>query len=982
MLASEARELDPRDPQASAVLIEALWQANEVDRLEEFVAKEGWMASDGQCGLVLARIRVHQSRLEDASDLCRRLVDADPDDPNARLLLGECLLLLAQDGRRLPLGQTDEILARLGEAEAEATRAVDILQTTDLKARHRSALVTRAGARALRGNTAAALSDCEEVLREAPTHPDARFNKGLLLLHSNRPGEAREAFEGILESDRREDIVLPLAEACLEIGDAAAATTLLRGTISLDRPGWQDIHRASTLTRAEAGAREEDTVGPLLEAALKRAPDDPRLLVLAAERRELVDDASNAEDLLLRALERADGADRPDVSIRLATHYQEQERFSEAADRYGEVVQGGATHPAAIRLLVCLVNSKRLREALGWAREIRAVREESPRLVLEVEADILEHVGDVASAVSCRQELLSRADATPLDRLRLGAALFRSGDHPGALQNVLAVDRAGLRDRPRELVRLAQLKVLLGADDYLTDAYVARRYGPDDPVAHLGYVGLFMGREDGWNEPAVIGAGCAVRLKSGSTERWWQILDEGEEPRGSYELQPSHDLAQRLLGRQVGDSVVLRQDLEELSYEITAVQSKFVRAFQEALEEFSTRFPGHMGLSRIEVKDQDFTKVLLGIDERERVVREVDRLYREGRLPFASFCGLVGRSLPEVWRGCTQHGLTHISFGSGSDGEATKASELLREADSVVLDLLALLTVRELDLAEALRARFSRIAVPQHVLDALQELAFTTTAMGSVSGYLGKADDGRYSMAEISEEEWRQWREDVQALVEFAESFERVAAYRVLDVRAEEADRLVDMLTAAGVGAIYASGEHASDGLTLISDDLGLRLVAHSLGIDAVNTQAVLQELRRSDVISNEKYSFAVERLVSLNYRFVRIHPADIIRRLEANGYVTTEGTRAMLRTLEGPECSADSAISVATEVIASLQGNALLTQVELILATIIAALQRGRERTSVLLEFRDALESRLALAPLSQARLLRSVDMYIQLQT
>lgn len=109
---------------------------------------------------------------------------------------------------------------------------------------------------------------------------------------------------------------------------------------------------------------------------------------------------------------------------------------------------------------------------------------------------------------------------------------------------------------------------------------------------------------------------------------------------------------------------------------------------------------------------------------------------------------------------------------------------------------------------------------------------------------------------------------------------------------------------------------------------------------------------------------------------------ADIIRRLEANGYVTTEGTRAMLRTLEGPECSADSAISVATEVIASLQGNALLTQVELILATIIAALQRGRERTSVLLEFRDALESRLALAPLSQARLLRSVDMYIQLQT
>ena len=74
-----------------------------------------------------------------------------------------------------------------------------------------------------------------------------------------------------------------------------------------------------------------------------------------------------------------------------------------------------------------------------------------------------------------------------------------------------------------------------------------------------------------------------------------------------------------------------------------------------------------------------------------------------------------------------------------------------------------------------------------------------------------------------------------------------------------------------------------------------------------MNTQAILQELRRSQVITDEQYSAWVERMVLLNYHFVRLEHEDIVRRLEANSYITTDGTRAMLTTLEGPECSEDS---------------------------------------------------------------------------
>ena len=176
----------------------------------------------------------------------------------------------------------------------------------------------------------------------------------------------------------------------------------------------------------------------------------------------------------------------------------------------------------------------------------------------------------------------------------------------------------------------------------LDDAYLARRHGLNDPAVHLGYIGLFLDHDKEWVEPETVGPGCAVLLKSESAELWWQILDDGEGSPGPHELPPNDDLAQRLAGRRVGDIIVLREGLEDLSYEIAAVQSKFVRAFQETNAEFSTRFPGDMGLYRVKVADDDFTKIFLSVDRRDQFVRQAERMYRQGRLAFSSFSSLIG----------------------------------------------------------------------------------------------------------------------------------------------------------------------------------------------------------------------------------------------------------------------------------------------------------------------------------------------------
>ena len=976
-LAHKARALDARNSQATAVVIGELWEADDIERLEDLIAAEDWITRDHQCSLVLAGIRVQQAHFEEAVTLCHSLVETDPDDADAHLALSECLFNYAQADRHL-LGYTNELIGRLLEAETEATQAVDLLQATELRKRSQRALVVRACARAIRGETDEAMRDFDEVLSEVPTHPDAAFNKGLFLLYEGRPEESRSVLEGIRDPERRADATLPLSDACLATGDAAAAVRLLKGTLKLDCPSWEDVHRAEILCKAEAMANDADSVAPVLEGALERHPDDPKLLTLAALCRNPLDDPVGLENSLIKALKRASEADRRAILVHLGIHYQSLGRFSEAADQFAEVVDDVASHPAAIPLLICLTQSNRFREALEWGRRIRESNRHPPRMVIEVQTYILDQAGDVHAALACLNNLCSRTDSTPVDQVRLATAQFRCGERDAARRTVLGISSSELCHDPQSILLLAQLKRLLSTPGYLEDAYLARRCGLNDPTVHLGYFVMFIGREKGWAEPSGVGPGCAVRLKSESSEQWWQILDDGEESRGPHELPSNHELAQQLIGKRVGDTIVLRKDLEDLSYKVEVIQSKFVRAFQETSEEFSTRFPAHTGLSRVRVEDSDFTKIFRSVDQRNQVALELERMYLGGRLPFVSFSSLLGRSALEVWRACTATRLTSIRFGTGADEDASRADDLLREADCVVLDMLALLTVHELGLAEHLRMRFRSVAVCQFVIDELQKTHDSTVIESAPKGWLGKAVDGRHTLTEMTEGNWKEWTEFVRTVLEFAESFERIASYPILE--ADDREALIDTLTRAGAGAIYAGDDQGAAKLVVVSDDLGLSGVARFLGIDTVNTQAVLWELHRSNGITGEAYSSWIERLASLNYWFVRVRSEDIIRRLKANGYMTTDGTRAMIKTLEGPDCSEDSAVSVGAEVIISLAGSAPREQVDLILSLVIETLRRGRDSSPVLLKFRNTIASRLSLAPPARDQLLQTVDLYIRL--
>jgi len=295
--------------------------------------------------------------------------------------------------------------------------------------------------------------------------------------------------------------------------------------------------------------------------------------------------------------------------------------------------------------------------------------------------------------------------------------------------------------------------------------------------------------------------------------------------------------------------------------------------------------------------------------------------------------------------------------------------------------MVALLTVHRLRLAEHLRKRFSRITIPQLVFDEIQNYVYQMKIGPAPSGYAGKGEEGRYTLTETPEDVWKKRQAYALSVLELADTFERIPSYLLLD--ADDPEGAIEALTPAGAGAIFASDELFEVRPVLISDDLPQANVARWLGLGAVNSQALLIELLRSNVITEAEYSSKIEELVLMNYWFVRIRAADILWSLEANGYQTTPGTRAMLTTLSGPDCVEDTAAYVGAEVIATLaKGPLIQQQLDLLLSSVLATILHGRHTDHVVLKFETEIAARLALVPLQRARILQAVDSYMQIRS
>ena len=451
--AQKALAINPDDPIAAANLISSLWELGQIDSLEYFVKSNEWILSNSDSAEALAKIRIQQDRYDDAEAIYRSFVEDNSNDHHVYVGLSQCLFARAQNDR-IQAMYSEELKEILSEAESMAGQAVELLHHTQFTARRCEALLLRACARTRLEKLDEAMHDTDSVLIELPENENAIQQKGILLLKKGQPAQARSWLEKIQNSGVRDESLLPFADACLESNDAKTAVSLLKDSLSLDPPEWEDLGRAQTLMRAESELGCDDSVGPELEAALRQYPCDPILFVLLAVLGSLKNDTKTTISAIITAINLADGSLARMLQAQLGRLYVGLGQFSDAAEQFGKACREDVTHPDAIPMLLSLFNSGQYLKALNIVRRFHEEMDSLPREVLDVEANILAYVGDAKATLLCYRELCSRADSVEDDLAGLAKAQYRNGDYSESLKTIAQIDASRLCHEPHTLMHL------------------------------------------------------------------------------------------------------------------------------------------------------------------------------------------------------------------------------------------------------------------------------------------------------------------------------------------------------------------------------------------------------------------------------------------------------------------------------------------------------------------------------------------------
>lgn len=638
-------------------------------------------------------------------------------------------------------------------------------------------------------------------------------------------------------------------------------------------------------------------------------------------------------------------------------------RYAEAAEVLGRSVDATANTPLTRKYLLSLFNADLYNEALRIAQSLRGSGPPLPA-VSEIEAAVLEYVGDLERALEIHTELSRIEPDVVWHRIRAVVACIRRGDEQRARDILGEIPFEEIKDDAEALMQVARARLNLGLGDVLPLAYRARKLDFSNPDAHVTYLTLFLNREktdEQLLQADRVDIGCAVHLQHGAETETLVMIDD-DLPLERNEVRPNDDRATRLLGRAAGDSVTWKKGAyEELTYEITDVQSAYVFAFQESFTKFSTWFPEHDAIERVEVKENDFSSILLAVDRRHEVAVRSQQLYASESVTLGMLAEVLGISVIDVWSGFVSSSDQRIIATSGATEEIERQRALLRSGDAIVLNISSILTLAHLAVLEEIRQRFEHVFVAQETLDVINEQLATKYSGTTPSTVMGK-EEGRYVYEDISEETIAKGKAFLDGIRDFLRGrCEIVPATEILVVGKERFEGLSQLIGREAASSALVAKEGS---VPFVADDHRLRLLAATeWQVEGAWTQDLLWEMRNSKVMTDEQYRDAVLKLIMSNFLFVSVNSEDVMHQLRADGMTATPRVSFVLERVLGPDCSEESAVSVGADLMRAVWLETGLYEHKLMLLDLILnALTSQRPVDRVLARFDAAVRIRFTL--------------------
>ncbi len=968
-----------------ATFIQLCGKTARFDDVERTLANNSWAADDPGVNGVCAEIYFRTEDYDKAESYARRSLEREPKDAAMLEILAVSIITPVQ--RKLvadpPLeGRIpEESLARIGEAETFLAVAVDVLRASERRDHYLEILEHRAAVRILLDRYDEALMDVDAILGERPGDRMVLKKKVSILARMDQFASAVKIQEQLLNDKAEAEDHVAHAQLLIDAEEPEKALAYLRVRWG-ELKGWRGpaFDAGEVYVRALLRTNEIEEMGRIISDLEGVRPGDSRVMALRARYLHLRGNADDALALLVKAAETATGNQRNFILLGRANMLCDLKRYAEAANIYRPLIDRNLVSPVSERFLIALLNSGQYKEALESARQMRGSRK-VVLVISEVEARVLEHIGDTNSARAIWIEL-SKVEPKELGHLiRAVSISLGVGDKEAArgIVEPISLDRA--KGNAQHLMALAEARHLLELPGVLEFAFQARREGFSNETMHMAYINLFLRREvipGELNAPEKVVPNCAVRLKSEAGPQSYLLLDDVNAVPERAEIGPDSEAYRRLQGKAVGDQVSLRVGgVAESPYRLVEIQHRYVYAFQDSLDNFTRYFPGSSELQKVKIKKNDYSKVTAALEMRSKFTGQVETLYKAQRIPLHTFATLVRASVVEVWGSLVGRVGATIICSSGGEDEQKTGAVVIRNAERLIVDQTALLTLAFLGILERVQA-FRKLVVPSAVLEELTKSLAKLPEPSQKMSTISKVGDTMYHH-ESSEEELREGRRFLENIITFIQTKTDIRANpEKLEMKKEDVDHWERLV---GSGGFAASLIAKASGLPLFSDDFGLRRLANnSWQVVGASVLDVLKEMSvAGNVSGEERYEF-LTKLMAANYFYVPVDVSFLAWLVRKRKYDVSGNVANVFKSLEGPVCTEESAVRVLADLLKELGGEPMLAhQRVMFIDLVLKSATGGRDAIAALRSLVRQLRSTFALLPVWLARILKEIDQWLR---
>jgi tetratricopeptide (TPR) repeat protein len=484
---------------------------------------------------------------------------------------------------------------------------------------------------------------------------------------------------------------------------------------------------------------------------------------------------------------------------------------------------------------------------------------------------------DIEAAIQRLEVFLSEHPKHKLAKLRLsliGIGLGRAHLVRGALEDL---------PDPNELplpyaIRAVGILRFGGNPNVAVDyAYRLLRGHFYDVEAHRALIASLMPGTSSPDIPPLLdvvgphAAVCYMELPDGHPR--WAVLESTSQPSADFEeVALDSPLATELLGKKAGDTVILAKgQIQDRTATIIQIMPKYVRRFQDSLQQMQIRFGSASALEsvRVDVSARDINAsglkpFLDSIEKRATAIAEVQDLYQRNPVPLHLYGTRFGRNAFLALADLAQADNVTVKCCLGTAEERDGALRALESAKAVVVDLSALCTLRLLGLSKVLASTKYKFVVAAGTIITLREMLTESLLLSGAGGSLSYTD-GKHVMYQTTAEDKEKARRGDEDFVQFIEKTVEIRKGTGLAALApEQRDTLEKLFGRYGAESLILASP--PDHILWTDDLIQAHVSAQEFGTRRAWTQVVLGTLSDAGLLTAEEYRDASAHLVGMQY--------------------------------------------------------------------------------------------------------------------